>query len=105
MSNRRRWQDLDFVFATSLGTPLDARYVIRAFEDAIAAAGLPRQRFHDLRHAYATLMIEDGEDLAVVSKSLGHANLSTTADINAHLTPAMQQRSGTRMDAILKTGS
>ena len=63
------------------------------------------QRFHDLRHAYATLMIEDGEDLAVVSKSLGHANLSTTADIYAHLTPAMQERSATRMDVILKTGS
>jgi integrase len=50
---------------------------------------------------YATLMLEDGEELAVVSRSLGHADLSTTADIYAHLTPAMLRRSAERMDGIL----
>ena len=39
------------------------------FQEALARAGLPRQRFHDLRHAYATLMIEDGEELASFSRS------------------------------------
>jgi hypothetical protein len=68
---------------------------------ALAAAGLPRQRFHDLRHAYATLMLEDGEELATVSRSLGHSNLSTTADVYGHVTPAMRERSAARMDAIL----
>ena len=46
-------------------------------------------------------MLEDGEDLAVVSRSLGHSNLSTTADTYAHITPAMQARSAARMDRIL----
>jgi hypothetical protein len=46
-------------------------------------------------------MLADGEELAVVSKSLGHADLSTTADIGAHLTPVMLERSAARMDAIL----
>ena len=64
-------------------------------------AGLARQRFHDLRHAYATLMLEDGEELAVISRSLGHSNISTTADVYAHLTPAMLERSAARMDTIL----
>ena len=64
-------------------------------------AGLPRQRFHDLRHAYATLMIEQGEDLTVVSRMLGHANLSTTADVHAHLTRRMLDRAAERMDAVL----
>jgi integrase len=96
-----RWQDGDFVFATTTGTPLDSRNVTRALQHALARAGLPRQRFHDLRHAYATLMLEDGEELAVISRSLGHANLSTTADVYAHLTPAMLERSAARMDAIL----
>lgn len=63
--------------------------------------GLPRQRFHDLRHAFATLMIESGEDLGVVSRILGHSNLATTADVYAHLTPAMLDRAADRMDAIL----
>ena len=65
-------------------------------------AGLPHQRFHDMRHAYATLMIEDGEELAVISKTLGHSNISTTADVYAHLTPAMLERSANRMDGILR---
>ena len=46
-------------------------------------------------------MLEDGEELATVSRTLGHADLSTTANVYAHLTPAMLQRSADRMDAIL----
>ena len=46
-------------------------------------------------------MLEDGEDLAVISRSLGHSNISTTADVYAHLTPVMLERSAARMDAIL----
>jgi integrase len=96
-----RWHDGDFVFSSSTGTPLDSRNVTHALQDALARARLPRQRFHDPRHAYASLMLEDGEELAVISRSLGHANLSTTADVYAHLTPAMPERSAARMDAIL----
>lgn len=46
-------------------------------------------------------MLEDGEELAVISRSLGHANLSTTADVYAHLTPTTLERSAARMDATL----
>ena len=97
----RKWQDHDLVFTTSLGTPLDARNVTRLLQAALERAGLPRQRFHDLRHAYATLLLEAGEELAVVSKMLGHADLGTTADVYAHLTRGMQDRAAARMDAIL----
>ena len=95
-----RWQDGDFVFASSIRTPLDSRNVTHALQAALARAGLPRQRFPVLRHAYATLML-DGEELAVISRSLGHATISTTADVYAHLTPAMLERSAARMHAIL----
>ncbi len=89
------------MFATRTGTPLDSGNVTQALQAALSRAGLPRQRFHDLRHAYATLMLEDGEELAIVSRTLGHADLSTTADVYAHLTPTMLERSATRMDAIV----
>jgi integrase len=101
LASGRRWQHGDFVFAIPIGTPLDSRNLTRAFQAALARARLSRQRFHDLRHAYATLMREDGEELAVLSRSLGHANLSTTADVYSHLTPTMLERSAARMDAIL----
>lgn len=72
------------------------------FQAAVERAGLPRQRFHDLRHAFATLLQEDGEDLAVMSRMIGHASITTTANIYAHLTPATLQRSADRMDGILR---
>ena len=95
-----RRHDGDFVFASSVGTPLDSQNVTRP--PGRTQTGRPATAaFHDLRHAYATLMLEDGEELAVISRSLGHANLSTTADVYAHLTPAMLERSAARMDATL----
>jgi integrase len=54
-----------------------------------------------LRHAFATLLLEQGEELGVVSKMLGHADLGTTADVYAHLTPVMARRAAERMDTVL----
>ena len=53
------------------------------------------------RHAFATLMIESGEDLGTVSRILEHADFATTADVYAHLTPAMLDRAAERMNGIL----
>ena len=97
----RRWTDLDFVFTTANGTPLGSHNVTRYFQAALKRAGLPHQRFHDLRHASATLGLESGESLYEVSQRLGHANIATTGDIYSHVTPAMQERSAARMDHIL----
>ena len=97
-----RWQDRGFVFASPFGTPLNTSNVTHAFQAALERAGLPRQRFHDLRHAFATLQLEDGEELAVISRMLGHANFATTANVYAHVTPASLQRSADRMDSILR---
>lgn len=104
LATGRRRKTEDYVFTTPQGRPLDTRHVTRGFQAALERAGLPRQRFHDLRHAFATLMIEDGEDLAVVSRILGHADLRTTADTYAHLTSRMSERAASRMDAIVRRG-
>ena len=95
------WRDGDYVFASPSGRPQDPRNVLRAYQSALERAGLPRQPFHHLRHAYATFQLEAGEELANVSKILGHSDLSTTADLYAHLTPTTQRRAADRMDAIL----
>ena len=92
------------MFATSTGGPLDSRNVTQTLQVALARAGIPRCRFHDLRHAYATIMLGAGVDLAIVSKSLGHSNLSTTADVYAHLTAGMAESAAAQMDKALATG-
>ena len=97
----RRWKELDMVFCTGHGTPFHSRNVTRWWQDALERAGLPRQRFHDARHASATLGLEGGETLYEVSRRLGHANISTTADVYGHVTPAMQRQAAERMERIL----
>ena len=67
----------------------------------LMAAGLPHQRLHDLRHACATLRLEQGEDLAIVSRILGHASITTTANVYGHLTEAMLGKAAERTDVIL----
>ena len=90
-----------YVFTTGGGQPLDQVNVTTAFQRCLRRLGLPRRRFHDLRHTFATLAIEAGEPLEAVSRALGHTRLATTADVYAHWTPAMQDRLAQRMDAVL----
>ncbi len=96
----RKWQDMDFVFTTRKGTPLDSAKVTRRLKRF-----LPEHRFHDLRHTYATLALEAGVDLPVVSKSLGPSNVSTTADIYLHWTKRSAEQTASVMETVLASPS
>jgi integrase len=89
------------VFATDHGTPLHQVNVTLSLQRTLRRLGLPRRRFHDLRHTFATLALEAGEGLDAVSRALGHTSVATTADIYGHWTPVMQERLAARMDAVL----
>lgn len=89
------------VFATERGGPLQQINVTLSLQRTLRRLGLPRRRFHDLRHTFATLALEAGEGLDAVSRALGHTSVATTADIYGHWTPAMQERLAQRMDAVL----
>ena len=59
-------------------------------------------RFHDLRHSFATISLENGEDIKTVSENLGHATVAFTMDTYAHVTEAMKKRSGERMQEFIE---
>ncbi|MGW8249324.1 MAG: tyrosine-type recombinase/integrase [Anaerolineales bacterium] len=67
----------------------------------LKAANLPRIRFHDLRHTAASLMLNHGVPVIVVSKILGHAKPSTTMDIYGHLIHEMQSEAAKIMDELV----
>lgn len=94
-----RWQEAGYVFTTSIGTPLHGGDVTRHLQRRLAAAGLPRMRFHDLRHAAATLMLAQGAQARELMATLGHSTITVTLDIYAHVLPASQRATADRLDA------
>ena len=96
------WDDQDIVFANTIGRPIQATNLIRrSFVRLLKQAGLPRIRFHDLRHTAATLLLAQGVHAKVVSDLLGHAQIGITLDLYSHTTPAMHQEAARTMDAIV----
>lgn len=104
----RQWRlacppnSLDLVFPNNAGGPVDAanlRY--RAFYPALKRAGLERVRFHDLRHTYASLMIQQGENIKYIQTQLGHSSPTVTLNVYAHLMETTNQAAAVRLeDAI-----
>jgi integrase len=74
------------------------------FARIVREAGLRPVRLHDLRHTYASLMLEAGVELAVISRSLGHSNISTTADTYSHISPALHKDAVEALDRHIRGG-
>lgn len=65
--------------------------------------GLGEIRFHDLRHSYAVIAIESGDDIKTVQGNLGHATASFTLDVYGHVSQKMRQQSADRMERFIQT--
>lgn len=94
------WTDSGLVFTTVEGTSLDARNVTREFQAVLTAAGVPRVRFHDLRHTAATLLLSQGVDPRTIMQTLGHSQISLTLNTYSHVMPALQIDAAAKLDAV-----
>lgn len=95
-----RWDDL--VFTNEIGAPLAPDGAVRStFFRLLRRAGLPKIRFHDLRHTCATLALSANVNPKVVSDMLGHSTIAITLDIYLHVLPDMQQDAAATLAAIL----
>jgi len=92
----------DLVFPTPEGTPMDpANLRHRVWSDTLTRAKLRRIRIHDLRHTFASLLINQGENLKYVQTQLGHSSITTTVDRYGHLMPDAHRGANDRLDATL----
>ena len=97
-----RWQEFDLVFPSTIGTPTNHSNLLRqSYKPILEDAGLPKIRFHDLRHTAASLMLNHGAPILIVSKRLGHAQPSITLDVYGHIMPNMQEEVANIMDDII----
>jgi len=97
------WQDLDLVFCTQLGGPLDPRNINREFRSLLirarvgvewegepddpAGRWITRVRLHDLRHSCASFLLAQGVSARVVMEILGHSGIAITMNTYAHVLP------------------
>jgi integrase len=103
---RRSWgeayRNLGLVFCRPDGAPLDPDVVTSRFERQSKAAGLKAIRLHDLRHTHATMLLEAGVDISVVSRRLGHADVGFTARVYTHVTARLQLDAAAKLSAYLE---
>jgi integrase len=99
------WHDLDLVFTSALGTPLEPGTIRRTWRRVLAVTDVGHVRWHDLRHAHATLMLAAGIHPKVVSERLGHASVGITLDTYSHVLPGLQAQAAAQLDAMLSSPS
>jgi integrase len=75
----------DYIFKNANGIPYRPDSLTRSFKRALARHGLPQMRYHDLRHSTASILVDKGWDINSIKEWLGHADISTTANIYAHI--------------------
>ena len=71
--------------------------VLHMLQRVLKRAGLPRIRFHDLRHTFATMALQNGVDVKTVSSMLGHYSAGFTLDTYAHVTTSAKREAAKTM--------
>jgi len=86
------WENRELVFPSTTGTPMSANNLSRRhFKPLLERAGLPDVRFYDLRHTFATLWLESGENPKILQEILGHSRIDVTLNVHSHVLPHIQR--------------
>ena len=98
---QREKVDSEYVFPSPNGGPISPDSVNHMLQRVLERAGLPKVRFHDLRHTFATIALQNGVDIKTVSGMLGHYSAGFTLDTYAHVTTAAQKEAANTMGNVL----
>ena len=90
-----------YVFPSPNGGPISPDSVNNMLKRVLEGAGIPKVRFHDLRHTFAIIALQNGVDIKTVSGMLGHFSAGFTLDTYAHVTTSAQKEAAQTMGNIL----
>lgn len=94
-------QEGDWVITTDIGTQMDAHNWRRKHFNPLRSQACPSATPHSLRHGFATIMLEEGIPMKVVSAQLGHSSTRITEDTYSHVTARLQQEAGEAIERVL----
>ncbi len=89
------------VFTNDIGGYLVPKRVYLHFRAIADAIGATEARVHDLRHTYAVLSLQNGDDIKTVQTNMGHASAAFTLDVYGHVSDRMQRESADRMQRYI----
>lgn len=108
----KRWKllcppnDLELVFPNREGKPMNAHNLIhRDFAGALRRSGLRKIRWHDLRHSYAALLIDQGEHPKYIQTQMGHSSINVTMDTYGHLMNPVNREASNKLDQVVFGGN
>jgi integrase len=87
-----------WLFQTPVGTQIDPSNLRKLFNRLLTDAKMRRIRFHDLRHTFASLLLQNGESPAYVKEQMGHSSIQVTVDIYGHLVPGGNRQAVDKLD-------
>ena len=94
------YYESDYIFKWQDGRLYKPDYITRTFIKVLKKYGLPKMRFHDLRHSTASILYDKGWELKDIQEWLGHADIETTGNIYTHIS---NQRKQTTAKSLEKT--
>lgn len=92
----------NLVVSSKNGAPVSPRNISRTMDIIIKKAGVPRITFHSLRHTHATLLMQKGVNMKVVSERLGHSDIRTTMNRYTHVAPTLQEEAAEIIGSLIK---
>ncbi len=95
------YEDNGLVFCKVDGQPLHPDLFSQTFDRYVTRSGLPKIRFQDVRHTHASLALQAGVPVKVISERLGHASVAFTMDVYAHVLPGMQEDAAEKVAGLI----
>jgi integrase len=94
--------ELNLVFPNEAGGPINHNNMVnRHFNPALKKAGIERIRFHDIRHSFASMLIEQGENIKYIQKQLGHSSPTVTLNVYSHLMRKQNPEAAARLEEAI----